>query len=94
MRHKLHRNAVIAVPAMGIKVFDSRRTFDKRFLPLGFEVQSIREDHASFRIGAAGNNFLDFSVRLLVHPAAKDSKSSHGFFVNSTTYSLMIRADS
>lgn len=78
MRHQLHHYRVIAVFSVRIELLEAGRSLDKRFLPFGVEVQRISENHSRLGICASGNNFLNFSVCLLVHPTASNLVSNGG----------------
>lgn len=71
MSHQLDENREIVVSSFREELLKARRSIDERFLPLSLEVKCIRKDYTSFCVGAAGQNFLYFSVRLLVHPTVK-----------------------
>lgn len=71
VRHQFHTDGLIAVLSIRVKVFKLGGPLNKRLLPLSFKVKRISENYSCFGVRAAGNDFFNLSVCLLVHPPNK-----------------------
>lgn len=71
VRHQFYANGLVAVLSIRVEVLKLRGALDERLLPLGFKVKRISENYSCFGVRAAGNDFFNLSVCLLVHPPNK-----------------------
>lgn len=69
--HQFHANGVVAVLSIRVEVLKLGGPLNKRLLPLSFKVKRISENYSCFGVRAAGNDFFNLSVCLVVHPPNK-----------------------